>query len=76
VFGLTETPRLANGTVPVVMHLLSPASRPVQVTTDLASFWASTYRQVKAELMGRYPKHHWPDDPLTAVATNRTKRRR
>ncbi|NNE73817.1 MAG: ATP-dependent helicase HrpB [Acidimicrobiales bacterium] len=76
VFGLTETPRLADGRVPVVMHLLSPASRPVQVTSDLASFWASAYHEVKAELKGRYPKHHWPDDPLTAVATNRTKRRR
>ena len=76
LFGLTETPRLAGGRVPVVVHLLSPAQRPVQVTTDLASFWRQTYPQVKAELMGRYPKHHWPDDPLTAQATARTKKRR
>ena len=76
LFGLTDTPRLAGGRVPVVVHLLSPAQRPVQVTTDLANFWRETYPQVKAELMGRYPKHHWPEDPLTAVATNRTKKQR
>lgn len=76
LFGLTDTPRLAGGRVPVVVHLLSPAQRPVQVTTDLANFWRETYPQVKAELMGRYPKHHWPDDPLTAPATNRTKKQR
>ena len=76
LFGLTDTPRLAGGRVPVVVHLLSPAQRPVQVTTDLANFWRETYPQVKAELMGRYPKHHWPEDPLTAQATNRTKKQR
>ena len=76
LFGLTETPRLAGGRVPVIVHLLSPAQRPVQVTTDLANFWRETYPQVKAELMGRYPKHHWPDDPLSAQATNRTKKQR
>ncbi len=75
LFGLTESPTVADGRIPVVLHLLSPAQRPVQVTTDLASFWGGTYPQVKAELMGRYPKHHWPDDPLRAQATARTKKR-
>ena len=76
LFGLTETPAVAGGQVPVVVHLLSPAGRPVQVTTDLASFWSETYPTVKSELMGRYPKHHWPVDPLDATPTNRTKKQR
>ncbi|MBX3234738.1 MAG: ATP-dependent helicase HrpB [Nitrospiraceae bacterium] len=75
MFGCQETPRLAGGTVPVMVHLLSPAGRPVQVTKDLANFWRATYLDVKKELRGRYPKHHWPDDPLTAVPTSRAKRR-
>ncbi len=75
MFGCQDTPRIAGGTVPVMVHLLSPASRPVQVTKDLASFWRSTYQEVKKELRGRYPRHHWPDDPLSAQPTNRTKRR-
>lgn len=75
MFGCQETPRLAGGKVPVMVHLLSPAGRPVQVTKDLSSFWRSAYLEVKKELRGRYPKHHWPDDPLTAVPTNRAKRR-
>jgi ATP-dependent helicase HrpB len=66
VFGMTETPLLANGTVPVLIHLLSPARRPVQVTQDLKSFWKTGYVAVKKELKGRYPKHHWPEDPLQA----------
>ncbi len=76
LFGLTETPTVVSGRVRVIVHLLSPAQRPMQVTTDLANFWSETYPQVKSELMGRYPKHYWPDDPLTAIATNRTKKRR
>jgi ATP-dependent helicase HrpB len=76
MFGCQETPRIAGGTVPVMVHLLSPAGRPVQVTKDLASFWRSAYQEVKKELRGRYPRHHWPDDPLSAQPTNRTKRRR
>ncbi len=76
VFGLAESPTVANGTVPVVMHLLSPAHRPVQVTTDLASFWATGYADVRRELRGRYPKHHWPEDPFTASATAKAKRRK
>jgi ATP-dependent helicase HrpB len=74
MFGLTDTPRIANR-VPVTIHLLSPARRPVQVTRDLASFWKSAYRDVKAELKGRYPKHYWPDDPLIAEPTARAKPR-
>jgi ATP-dependent helicase HrpB len=76
MFGLTDTPRLAGGTVPVTIHLLSPARRPVQVTRDLASFWKNAYRDVKAELKGRYPKHYWPDDPLVAEPTARARPRR
>jgi ATP-dependent helicase HrpB len=75
VFGLRSTPSVADGAVPLTMELLSPAHRPVQVTRDLMSFWARGYQDVKKELKGRYPKHHWPEDPLTAEATARAKRR-
>jgi ATP-dependent helicase HrpB len=75
MFGCKETPRIVNGTVPVMLHLLSPAKRPVQVTKDLASFWINAYPEVRKELRGRYPKHHWPEDPLSAPPTARTKRR-
>jgi ATP-dependent helicase HrpB len=67
LFGLTETPRLAGGRVPLTIHLLSPARRPVAVTADLASFWQQGYPQVRKELRGRYPKHPWPEDPLAAA---------
>jgi ATP-dependent helicase HrpB len=73
MFGARHTPAVANGTVPVMLHLLSPAGRPVQITQDLGSFWAGSYQQVKKELRGRYPKHPWPDDPLLAEPTRRTK---
>ncbi|UYN96815.1 MAG: ATP-dependent helicase HrpB [Enhydrobacter sp.] len=76
MFGLTDTPRIGGGKVPVTIHLLSPARRPVQVTRDLASFWKTAYRDVKAELKGRYPKHYWPDDPLIAEPTARARPRR
>ena len=76
VFGLATTPTVMGGAVPIVIQLLSPAHRPVQVTSDLASFWGNGYAEVRRELRGRYPKHHWPEDPTTAPATNRTKRRR
>jgi ATP-dependent helicase HrpB len=76
VFGWTETPRVAGGRVPLTLHLLSPAHRPVQVTRDLASFWRTGYFDVKKDLKGRYPKHYWPDDPLVAEATARAKPRR
>ncbi len=75
MFGLAQTPAILKGQYPLMIHLLSPARRPVQVTRDLASFWANTYREVKKELRIKYQKHFWPDDPLTAQATNRTKKR-
>lgn len=75
VFGLAATPAVGGGRVPLTLQLLSPAHRPVQVTKDLASFWARGYAEVKKELKGRYPKHYWPDDPTTAVATARARRR-
>lgn len=75
MFGLAETPRVVAGRVPVLLHLLSPAQRPVQVTQDLAAFWAGSYQQVKKEMKGRYPKHHWPDDPMQALPTARAKPR-
>ena len=68
LFGMTETPRIAGGRQPLTIRLLSPAMRPVQVTTDLASFWRDTYFEVRKDLRGRYPKHYWPDDPLRAQA--------
>jgi ATP-dependent helicase HrpB len=76
LFGLSETPRIANGRVGLTLHLLSPARRPVQVTRDLAGFWRSSYFDVRKELRGRYPKHEWPEDPLTATPTRRAKPRR
>lgn len=76
VFGMLDTPRLVQGRLPLLLHLLSPAQRPVQVTRDLASFWRETYPEVKKELKGRYPKHHWPDDPLQADPVRGIKRRR
>ena len=76
LFGTTVTPTVAHGTVPVQLHLTSPAGRPVQVTSDLASFWATTYPHVRGELRARYPRHPWPEDPLTAVATSRATPRR
>ena len=75
MFGCKETPRVAGGQVPVMLHLLSPAKRPVQVTKDLASFWANAYQDVRKEFRGRYPKHHWPDDPLAAPPTAKAKPR-
>ena len=75
LFGMTETPRVAGGRVPLTIHLLSPAHRPVQVTRDLASFWKTGYFEVRKDLKGRYPKHFWPDDPLRAQATSRVRPR-
>lgn len=74
MFGLADTPSIAGGRVKLLLHLLSPAGRPVQVTRDLGNFWESGYREVKRELKGRYPKHPWPDDPWNAVATRKTTR--
>ena len=75
MFGATETPRLAGGRAPVLLHLLSPARRPVQVTQDLTSFWSNAYKAVKADLKSQYPRHYWPDDPLVAEPTARAKPR-
>ena len=75
LFGLADTPRIAQGRQQVKLHLLSPARRPVQVTQDLANFWRTTYAEVRKDLKGRYPKHYWPDDPLVAEATARAKPR-
>ena len=76
IFGVSETPRLAAGRVPLVVELLAPNQRPVQVTDDLASFWRTTYAEVRRQLRGRYPKHAWPDDPTTAKPTGRVRPRR
>ena len=75
-FGWAATPRIVEGRVAVLLHLLSPARRPVAVTDDLASFWEQGYPQVRAEMRGRYPKHAWPEDPWNAPATRGTGRRR
>lgn len=75
-FGLTATPRVNDGKVPVLMELLSPGFKPVQLTADLQSFWQDTYFEVRKELRRRYPKHYWPDNPLEAVAQRGVKRKR
>jgi len=75
LFGLAQTPTIAKGRVPVLLHLLSPAGRPLQVTQDLKGFWDGSYHQVKKEMKGRYPKHPWPDDPWSAPPTRRAKPR-
>jgi ATP-dependent helicase HrpB len=73
VFGWQESPRIAGGRVAVTLELLSPARRPVQVTRDLASFWARGYADVRKDLRGRYPRHYWPDDPYTATPTRKVR---
>ena len=75
LFGWTETPRVAGGRVAVVLHLLGPNFHPVQITDDLRSFWATTYFQVRKDLRARYPKHSWPEDPLTARAEAKGRRK-
>ncbi len=74
MFGTAQTPSILEGKVPLMLHLLSPAKRPMQMTLDLSSFWANTYDEVKKELRGKYKKHYWPDDPLEAEATARVKK--
>jgi ATP-dependent helicase HrpB len=74
MFGTKSTPTIMNGKVNLMIHLLSPANRPMQVTQDLESFWTNAYEEVKKEMKGKYKKHYWPDNPLEAQATNRTKR--
>jgi ATP-dependent helicase HrpB len=75
LFGLTAHPSLAKGAVPLVLELLSPAHRPVQVTRDLPGFWRGSYAAVRSDLRGRYPRHPWPEDPATAPPTRRVKPR-
>lgn len=75
LFGLAQTPRVAGGRVPILLHLLAPNMRPQQVTDDLASFWNNTYQQVRKDLRGRYPKHAWPEDPWNAPPQSRPKRK-
>jgi ATP-dependent helicase HrpB len=75
LFGVGVHPALAGGRVPLTLHLLSPAHRPIQVTRDLPGFWAGSWRSVKSEMKGRYPRHPWPDDPAAALPTTRAKPR-
>ncbi len=75
LFGLHETPAVAAKRAPLLLKMLSPAGRPVQITQDLVSFWNRGYHEVKKDLKGRYPKHYWPDDPYTAQATRRARPR-
>ncbi|MGH8181895.1 MAG: ATP-dependent helicase C-terminal domain-containing protein, partial [Steroidobacteraceae bacterium] len=76
IFGLTATPRIGGGRVPITFKLLSPAQRPVQVTRDLASFWRGAYAEVRKDLRGRYPKHYWPENPLEAEPVRGVRRRK
>ncbi len=76
LFGMNATPRIARGRLGVLVHLLAPNNRPAQVTSDLASFWTNTYPAVRKDLRGRYPKHSWPEDPTSATAEDRPRRRR
>ena len=73
VYGMTSTPLLAQGKLPLLMELLSPGKRSLQLTQDLAHFWNTSYRDVQKEMEGRYPKHFWPDSPATSIATNKVK---
>jgi ATP-dependent helicase HrpB len=75
LFGLDRHPTAADGRVPLTLVLLSPARRPIQVTQDLPGFWRGSWKAVRADLRGRYPKHPWPDDPLSAAPTVRAKPR-
>jgi ATP-dependent helicase HrpB len=75
LFGLTQHPAIANGKLPLTLHLLSPAHRPIQITRDLPGFWRGAWAAVKAEMKGRYPRHPWPDDPASAPPTARAKPR-
>jgi ATP-dependent helicase HrpB len=73
---VTEHPSIAHGKLPLTLHLLSPAQRPIQITRDLPGFWRGSWAAVKTEMKGRYPRHPWPDDPASAFPTTRAKPRR
>ncbi len=75
LFGLTQHPAIAHGKLPLTLHLLSPAHRPIQITRDLPGFWKGSWAAVKADMKGRYPRHPWPDDPAAAAPTARAKPR-
>jgi ATP-dependent helicase HrpB len=75
LFGLDRHPTLANGRVPLILHLLSPAHRPIQITRDLPGFWRGSWAAVRADMRGQYPKHPWPEDPVSAPPTRRAKPR-
>jgi ATP-dependent helicase HrpB len=75
MFGTTKTPTLLNGKLQLMLHLLSPAHRPMQMTKDLTSFWKNSYDEVRKELRGKYKRHYWPEDPLVAEATSWVKKR-
>jgi ATP-dependent helicase HrpB len=75
LFGLTEHPSIAGGKIPLVLSLLSPGHKPIQITRDLPGFWKGSWREVKVEMKGRYPRHVWPDDPAAAAPTTRAKPR-
>ena len=75
LFGLRQHPAVAEGRLPLVLELLSPAHRPIQTTRDLPGFWAGSWKDVRAEMRGRYPRHPWPDDPADAAPTTRAKPR-
>ncbi|MGH7859861.1 MAG: ATP-dependent helicase C-terminal domain-containing protein, partial [Candidatus Binatia bacterium] len=75
LFGLAATPRVAGGRAPIVIEILAPSGRPVQLTDDLESFWQRTYPEVRKQLRGRYPKHAWPEDPAKAAPTPARRRR-
>ena len=74
MFGEPTTPTIANGKVALVLELLSPAQRPLQITQDLAGFWQGSYKDVQKEMKGRYPKHPWPDDPANHLPTRKIKK--
>ena len=74
MFGLEESPKVLNGIMPLQIHLLSPAMRPIQITYDLSSFWKNSYEEVRKELRGKYKRHYWPENPYEAVATKKTKK--
>jgi len=75
MFGETVNPKIMGGKINLTVHLLSPARRPLQITTDLGGFWQNSYPEIKKEMKGRYPKHPWPDDPLQSMPTKRIKKK-